>query len=291
VLVVRHEPELSLTTDVAERTEFAGRRCTRTVDGLTMSGWFAEDFTLAELKTLWTRERMPDVRRGNTLYNGRARIATLAEVLRLRAHLSAELRREVGVSVETKHETYFARRGTPLEPALVDEVRAAGLDHAGAPVLLMSFEPTTLRTLAEAVEVPLLQLLEPVGAPADLLAAGDPRDYPALATAEGLAETAGYAAAIGPDKSQVIGLDAAGVASGPTGLVEQAHAAGLLVLPYTFRNENLFVPADLRTDDDPAAFGDAFAEYAAHLDAGVDGWISDHPDTAVSAREAALERI
>jgi glycerophosphoryl diester phosphodiesterase len=152
--------------------------------------------------------------------------------------------------------------------------------------VLMSFEPTTLRTLADAVEVPLLQLLEPVGAPADLVAAGDPRDHTDLVTAEGLAEIAGYAAAVGPDKAQVIAPTGA-----PTGLVERARAVGLRVLPYTFRNENLFLPPDLRTDADPAAFGDAFAEYAAHLAAGVDGWISDHPDTAVSAREAALESV
>jgi glycerophosphoryl diester phosphodiesterase len=291
VLVARHEPDLGLTTDVAERPEFADRRCTRTVDGIACTGWFAEHFTLAEIKTLWAVERTPTVRQGNTLYARRHRVATFAEIVDLRARLSAELGRQIGVCVETKHEAYFAANGTPLEPALVDALAAAGLDQAGAPVLLMSFEPTTLRRLSDQVLVPLVQLIEAVGAPADLVAAGDPTTYADLVTPEGLAGIAGYADAIGPDKAQVIGLDTAGASTGPTGLVGRAHAVDLRVFPWTYRNENRFLPAELRSDGGPAAYGDAFAEYAAHLEAGVDGLISDHPDTAVSARAFALDPV
>jgi glycerophosphoryl diester phosphodiesterase len=291
VLVARHEPELSLTTDVADRPEFADRRCTRTVDGMAFNGWFAEDFTLLEIKTLWATERTPADRQGNTLYARRHRVATFAEVLALRTRLSAELGRSVGVCVETKHEAHFAARGTPLEPALVDALAVAGLDRAGAPVLLMSFEPTTLRALDRQVEVPLVQLIEPEGAPADLVAAGDPTTYADLVGSDGLAAVAGYADAIGPDKAQVIGVDAAGASTGATGLVERAHALDLRVFPWTYRNENRFLPAELRSEGGPAAFGDAFAEYAAHLAAGVDGLITDHPDTAVSARAFALDPV
>jgi glycerophosphoryl diester phosphodiesterase len=291
VLVARHEPELGLTTDVAERAEFADRRCTRTVDGDTATGWFVEDFTLAELKTLWATERTPAVRQGNTLYARRHRVATFQEILDLRARLSAELGRQIGVCVETKHEAHFARRGVPLEPALVDVLTAAGLEHMGAPVLLMSFEPTTLRALSEQVGVPLVQLIEPAGSPADLVAAGDPRTYADLVGPTGLADIAEYADAIGPDKAQVIGLDAAGTSTGPTGLVDRAHAVDLRVFPWTYRNENQFLPAELRNDGGPSAYGDAFAEYAAHLATGVDGLITDHPDTAVSARAFALDPV
>jgi glycerophosphoryl diester phosphodiesterase len=291
VLVARHEPELGLTTDVADHPEFADRRCTRTVDGVDLAGWFVEQFTLAELKTLWATERVPVVRQGNTLYGRRHRVATFAEILDLRARLSVELGRRIGVCVETKHEAYFAAQGRPLEPVLVEALTVAGLDRPGAAVLLMSFEPTTLRTLSSRLEVPLVQLIEPFGAPADLVAAGDPRTYADLVSPAGLTGIADYADAIGPDKAQVIGLDPAGASTGPTGLVDRAHGLDLRVLPWTYRNENRFLPAELRTGDGPAAYGDAFAEYAAHLAAGVDGWISDHPDTAVSAREAALEKV
>ena len=271
VLVARHEPELGLTTDVAEHPEFADRRTRRDVDGTAVDGWFVEDFTLVELRTLRARERMPRLRRTNTLDNGRQPVPTLVQILRLRARLSAELGRPVGVCVETKHEHHFAARGHPLEPVLVQALTAAELNHAGAPVLLMSFGPDTLHILRDRVDVPLVRLVKPADPVTDT-------DLAAIAT---------YADAIGPDKAQVVGLDRAGATTGPTGLVERAHAADLPVLAWTFRNENRFLPADLRRAADPAAYGDASAEYAAHLAAGVDGLITDHPDTAVAARAAA----
>jgi glycerophosphoryl diester phosphodiesterase len=284
VLVARHEPEIGGTTDVADRAEFAGRRTTKTIDGVEYTGWFTEDFTLAELRTLRAVERIPEARQENTVYDGRYGIPTLAEVLELRERLSRELRREIGVYPETKHPTYFAGIGLPLEPALVTALRDARLDRRTAPVFVQSFETTNLRALASELDVPLVALIAGSGAPADLVAAGDPRTFADLVTPEGLADLATFAAGIGPDKNLVVGRDATGALAGPTGLVEAAHAAGLLVHPYTFRNENQFLPADLRRGSSPTDWGDPFAEYAAFFAAGVDGLFSDHPDTAVAAR-------
>jgi glycerophosphoryl diester phosphodiesterase len=154
-------------------------------------------------------------------------------------------------------------------------------------VFVQSFETTNLRELSGELDVPLVQLLSATGAPADLVAAGDPRTYADLVTDEGLADVATYAAGIGPDKTQVIARDAAGALGAPTGLVERAHAVDLLVHPYTFRNENQFLPTDLRSGPDPTAYGDPFDEYAAYFAAGVDGVFADNPDTAVAARAAS----
>src|SRR3954454_1982824 len=284
VLVCRHEPEIGGTTDVAAHPEFAARKTTKVLDGVPTTGWFAEDFTLAELKTLRAKERIPDVRQENTIYDGRFQIPTFDEVLALRERLSDELGRQVGIYPETKHPTYFAAQGKPLEPLLVAALDRAGLNRPDAPVFVQSFETTNLRALHDELRVPLVQLLSATGAPADLVAAGDPRTYADLVTDAGLADIVSYAAAIGPDKTQVIARDAAGNLGAPTGLVGRAHAAGLLVHPYTFRNENQFLPADLRSGTDPNAYGNVFAEYAAYFAAGVDGVFADNPDTAVAAR-------
>jgi glycerophosphoryl diester phosphodiesterase len=284
VLVSRHEPEISGTTDVAAHPEFAARRVTKDLDGVPLTGWFTEDFTLAELKTLRAVERIPDVRQENTIYNGRFEIPTFQEVLDLRARLSDELGREIGVYPETKHPTYFAAQGKPLEPALVKTLNDNGLNRTDAPVFVQSFETTNLRELRGQLDVRLVQLLSATGAPFDLVAAGAPGTYADLVTPAGLADIASYADGIGPDKNMVVARDAAGNLGAPTGLVDAAHAVDLLVHPYTFRNENQFLPADLRSSADPTAYGNVFAEYAAFFAAGVDGVFSDNPDTAVEAR-------
>ncbi|MBC8093493.1 MAG: glycerophosphodiester phosphodiesterase [Pseudonocardia sp.] len=286
VLVARHEPEFGGTTDVADHPEFADRETTKTIDGVEYTGWFTEDFTLAELKTLRAKERLPEVRQENTIYDGRFEIPTFSEVLELRESLSEELGREIGVYPETKHPTYFQGLDLPLEPALVKALDDAGLNEADAPVFVQSFETANLRALSDELEVPLVQLLDSEGSPADFVAAGDPRTYLDLITTDGLADIAGYAAGIGPFKNMVITRDAAGALGAPTTLVDDAHAAGLLVHPYTFRNENQFLPAEFRTAGGDTAYGDVFAEYDAFFDAGVDGVFSDNPDTAVEARNA-----
>ncbi|WP_214367427.1 glycerophosphodiester phosphodiesterase [Pseudonocardia sp. H11422] len=291
VLVARHEPEIGGTTDVAARPEFAERRTTKTIDGVAYEGWFAEDFTLAELRTLRATERIPEIRQENTLYDSRYRVPTFDEVLALRERLSHELGREIGVYPETKNPSYFASIGHPLEPALVEEIERAGLNRPDAPVFVQSFETQNLRALRGQLQVGLIQLLDATGAPADLAVAGDPRRYADLVTPQGLADIATYADGIGPDKDLVIGRNASGVLGEPTALVTDAHAVGLLVHPYTFRNENRFLPAQFRSRGGEAEYGDAFAEYEAFLRAGVDGVFTDNPDTAVAARAALLEPV
>ncbi|WP_222196023.1 glycerophosphodiester phosphodiesterase [Modestobacter italicus] len=290
VLVCRHENEISGTTDVADRPEFADRRTTKTVDGVELTGWFTEDFTLAELKTLRAVERLPELREENTLYDGLFAVPTLDEFLELRRDLSRELRRDVGAYIETKHPTYFDGVGLSLEEPLLADLREARLDRRNSPVFLQSFETANLRELdAARVRVPLVQLLSAGGAPADLVAAGDPRTYADLSTAAGLAEIAEYADGVGPEKSQVIPLEADGTLGEPTSFVADAHAVDLLVHPYTFRNENAFLPADLDEGADPAAYGRAIEEQLRFWEAGVDGIFTDNPDTGVVTRDLFLD--
>jgi glycerophosphoryl diester phosphodiesterase len=281
VLVARHENEIGGTTDVADHPEFAGRRTTKVVDGVSLTGWFTEDFTLAELKTLRAKERIPELRPRNTLYDGRYEVPTLQEVVDLAARLSRELGRRVGLYPETKHPTYFRSIGLPLEPPLVRTLRRNGLDDRKARVFVQSFEAGNLRALDREVDVPLVQLLDAAGR----RPAGETRTYGEMATPAGLRDVARYADGVGPAKGYLLPRDAAGRSQVPTAFVRDAHAAGLQVHPYTFRNENAFLPLELRSSADPAAYGDAFAEYRQFFELGVDGVFSDNPDTAVAARE------
>ncbi|KGH48309.1 glycerophosphodiester phosphodiesterase [Modestobacter caceresii] len=290
VLVCRHENEISGTTDVADRPEFADRQTTKTIDGVELTGWFTEDFTLAELQTLRAVERLPELREENTLYDGLFAVPTLDEFLQLRADLSRELRREIGAYIETKHPTYFDGIGLSLEEPLVADLREADLDRRRSPVFLQSFETTNLRELdAAGVKVPLVQLLSASGAPADLVAAGLPYTYADLSTAVGLAVISRYADGVGPEKSQVIPLAEDGTLGEPTSFVADAHAVDLLVHPYTFRNENEFLPAELDEGTDPAAYGRALEEQLAFWAAGVDGIFTDNPDTGVLTRDLFLD--
>ena len=285
VLVSRHENEIGGTTDVAQRPEFADRRTTKVIDGTELTGWFTEDFTLAELKTLRAIERIPDLRPNNTIYNGRFEVPTLQEVLDLRARLSKELGREIGVAPETKHPSYFARIGLPLEPALVRTLDENGLNRAKAKVVVQSFEVGNLERLDDQLEVGLVQLISNSGAPQDFVEAGDPRTYADMVTPDGLKEIATYADVIGPDTKVVLPVDEQGYLTEPTRVVADAHAAGLKVVPYTVRAENNFLPADFRSSEDKAAWGDVFAFHAALFAQGIDGIFADHPDIAVQARD------
>jgi glycerophosphoryl diester phosphodiesterase len=288
VLVARHENEISGTTDVADHPEFADRYTTKTFDGRTVSGWFTEDFTLAELKTLRAVERLPAVRPDNTRYDGRFEIPTLAEVLDLVARESRRRREVVGVYPETKHPTYFREIGLGLEEPLVAELRAHHLDRPNAEVFIQSFETGNLKSLAGQVRVPLVQLVDASGAPYDLQASGDDRTYADLVTPEGLREIATYADAVGANKDLVLPRNEAGETTEPSALVDDAHATGLDVHVWTMRDENMFMARNYWNGVDPHAKGDADAEYADFFAAGVDGVFSDHPDTAVAAREEWL---
>ena len=273
VLVARHEPELGGTTDIASRPEFADRYTTRVVDGRPCTGWFVDDLTLAELRTLRAIERLPALRPANTYFDGRYPVPTFAEILDLRARLSAQLGRTIGVYPETKKPGYFGGRGVPLEPALVDALRGAGLDAPDAPVFVQSFDPASLRQLRPALRVPLVRLIDD--------------DTPQLAAPESLAAVAEHADAVGVHKDLVVPRTAAGTLGPPAPLVADAHALGLAVHAFTFRDENTFLPTDLRRGSRAGDRGDGRAECVAFLRAGVDGLFADDPATAVAARALA----
>jgi glycerophosphoryl diester phosphodiesterase len=289
-LVARHEPEISGTTDVAKHPEFANRKKTLVIDGVPTTGWFTQDFTLAELKTLRAVERIPANRPHNTLYNGRYQIATFQEVLDLTQRLGKELHRTLGTYPEVKHSTFFQSIGNPTEPKLVAALKKNGLDRPDAPAIIQSFEVSNLIALHKQVRTPLLQLTSASGAPADFVAKGDPRTYADIVSASGLREVAKYAKYLGPDKAQIIPRDKNDNLGTPTALVADAHKAGLKVQPYTFRNENPFLPANLRSSAEPDAYGDVFTEEAAFFKAGVDGFFADQPDTALESLHAFLGR-
>lgn len=269
-LVARHENEISGTTDVAQHPEFADRQTTKTIDGERISGWFAEDFTLAELRTLRARERLPELR--STDFDGRFMVPTFAEIIELAQ------REGVGIYTETKHPSYFGALGMPLEEPLVAALKAAGWTSADAPAFIQSFEVANLRRLADMTDVRLVQLI------------GDPRSgqpvdesgvtYADMLTPAGLTRIAEYAAGVGPDKALVIRDGAA------TGLVEAAHGAGLAVHPWTFRRENMFLPAEYQRERDPRMPGNLAGEICAHLALGVDGIFTDNPKEAVAARQS-----
>ncbi len=287
VLVARHENEISGTTDVASQAKFAGRKTTKVIDGTSITGWFTEDFTLAELRTLRAKERIPAIRQRNTIYDGRYRIPTLTEVIRLTRRLSRELGREIGIYPETKHPTYFRSIGLPLERPLVQTLRRHNLDDRADKVFVQSFETKNLRALDRRIDTKLVQLLGSRSSrPYDLVVDGDTRTYADLATPAGLREIARYADGVGPSKDYIVPRDAAGNSLAPTSFVRDAHRVGLLVHPYTFRNENTFLPLELRRGTDPAAYGSSLAEYEQFYGLGVDGLFSDNPDTAAEVRSA-----
>lgn len=261
VLVTRHENEISLTTDVAARPEFADRKTTKQIDGKPVTGWFTEDFTLAELKSLKVT--------GSPHDGPEFRIATFEEVL----DLVDRTGRTVGLYPETKHPTHFDRLGLSLEEPLVEALRQRGYEGAEAPIFIQSFEVGNLKELNRMTDLRLVQLLDSEGCPAD-----SSTPYSQMTTPEGLAEVATYADGIGPWKEQVRG----------TSLVQDAHSQGLLVHPYTFRAENEHLPAELRSSD-PKGLGDLESEVRSYLEAGVDGVFANHPDQAVRARDKFLQ--
>jgi len=289
VLVARHEPNITDTTDVADHPEFASRKTTKTIDGVAQTGWFTDDFTLAELKTLRAKERLPLVRQRNTIYDGHYQVPTFQEVIDLSKQLSRELARPIGIYPETKHPTYFRSEGLPLEELLVQTLNRNGLNRRGAKVFVQSFEVNNLKALDKVLKVPLVQLLD---SPNLFPAHGSGKSYGEIATAAGLREVATYADGVGPFKDYIIPRDASNHSLPPTSFVADAHDAGLVVHPYTFRNENQFLPAEDRKGDPvdpnfPNLYGNAFAEDKRFFAAGVDGIFTDNSDTGVAARREA----
>jgi glycerophosphoryl diester phosphodiesterase len=288
VLVARHEPAIGATTDVADHPEFAGRRTTKVIDGVTFANdWFTDDFTLAELKTLRAKERLPDLRQHNTIYDGRYEIPTFQEVIDLRDELSRELHRKVGLVPELKHSTYFRSEGLGLEEPFVQTLRDNHIADRGGKVTVQSFEVGNLKVLdRELPGVPLVQLFDAKTLkPGDVLAAGGSTTYGQMATPAGLREVARYADVASPSKDYIVPRDAAGNSLAPTSFIHDAHDAGLDVVAYTFRAENSFLPLELRSSANPADYGNAIAEFKQFFDLGVDGVFTDNADIAKAARD------
>ncbi len=274
VLVARHENEISDTTDVADK--FPDRKTTKVVDGVPVTGYFTEDFSLAEIRTLRARERLPFRGHG---HDGLYAVPTFEEIVALARAKEKETGRVVGLYPETKHPSYFRSIGLALEPRLAAVLRQNGYDAADAPVFIQSFEPGSLQELRGMTRVPLILLYEsPDKRPYDLVLAGDPRTYGDLATPAALAAIAGFARGIGPYKRLIVPQNPDGSLGTATTLVADAHAVGLLVHPYTFRDEPRFLAPDYA--------GDPAREYAQFFALGVDGVFSDFPDTAAAARDA-----
>jgi glycerophosphoryl diester phosphodiesterase len=296
VLVVRHENEISGTTDVASRPDYADRRTTKTIDGTEVTGWFTKDFTLTELKTLRAKERLPELRPANTRFDGMFAVPTLEEVLALvqgvneqRQHMATDEKgrhlKPIGVYPETKHPSYFADIGLPMEEALVALLERYGYQGKDAPVFIQSFEVANLKQLAKITDLRLVQLLNETGKPFDFVVTSDARTYADLAQLAGLAEIATYASGIGVPKSLLIPQTPDGALGTPTSLVDDAHANGLIMHSFTFRAEHYFLPTDFQSSADQAAYGDLAGEVERFLALGIDGFFTDHPDIGVQARD------
>ncbi|MBE9057815.1 glycerophosphodiester phosphodiesterase [Sphaerospermopsis sp. LEGE 08334] len=273
VLIARHENEISATTDIAEHPEFAHLRTTKIIDGEIITGWFTEDFTLAEIKTLRAQERIPQLRSFNTTYNGIYTIPTLEEIIDLAEKKSIEKNRKIGIYPETKHPTYFQSIDLELETPLL-----TALEKTHVPVFIQSFEVSNLKTLAKKTNIPLVQLINDSGKPYDFVMSDNPRTYQHMSKPAGLRKIAEYAQAIGVNKNLIIPRDSQGKLISPTSLVNHAHKENLLVHAWTFRNENYFLPLDFQ--DNPQE------EYKLFFELGIDGVFSDFIDTAVNARAA-----
>ncbi|WP_367126095.1 glycerophosphodiester phosphodiesterase [Streptomyces phytohabitans] len=283
-LVCRHENDITGTTDVADHPEFAARKTTKKVDGIDLTGWFSEDFTLAELKTLRAVERLPKERQRNTVYDGRWEIPTFEEVLRWADRKGRERGRPVWLHIETKHPSYFRGLGLGLEKPLARLLRKYGRDRAHAPNFVQSFEPGSIERLSRLVDCPGVVLLDAADTrPWDFVEAGDPRTVADLVKPEGLAWTARFAKGIGPTLDLIIPRNADGSLGEPTTLVRDAHAKHLVLHPYTMRNENTFLPMDFRRGSDPYAYGDVFGALRTWFATGIDAIFSDNPDTALLA--------
>lgn len=276
VLIARHENEISETTDVA--TKFPDRKKTKTIDGKTVTGWFTEDFTLNEIKTLRAKERLAF---RDHSYDGQFEIPTFKEIVELALKQSEKTKRVIGLYPETKHPTYFKSIGLPLEKALVQELKNAGLNTKKSPVFIQSFELTNLKQLNKITPVPLIYLIDdPELIPADFQASGDKRTYLQMLSDEGLKEIKKTADGIGPYKRYIVtAKDDKKLTT--TDLVNRAHSIGLLVHPYTFRSEEKYLLKDYNKDSQ--------AEYLEFFALGVDGVFTDFPDHAVKARELFLK--
>ena len=286
VLVLRHENEISGTTDVAEHPEFAGLRTTRLVDGTAHTGWFTEDFTWAQLSTLRARERLPAIRTGSATFDYRYPILRLSDLMSIIDEQSQRLGRELTLVAEIKHATHFESIGLPL-----DELFAAEVAGWATPTNLVveSFEQTVLGAIRDrGVPGRYVYLVEASGSPADLVARFGRKalSYSAHLTSAGLARLAAQVDGVSVDKALLLQRDAGANVTGTTDLVDRAHAAGLLAFTWTLRAENRFLPRNLRRGSTQRDYGDWLAEFRLILGTGVDGVFADQPDLVIDALAA-----
>ncbi len=285
VLVARHENEISGTTDVADHSEFADRPVTKTIDGEAVTGWFTEDFTLAELRTLRARERLPQVRPVNTRFDGLFQVPTLAEIIALVRAKEAETGRRVGLYPELKHSAYFQSIGHDTAAVLVSQLREAGYRTADDPVFIQSFEVGALQRLNAMTEMRLVQLVSAQGGPADRRGL----TYADMLTPRGLAEVAEYADGIGAELSLLVNADAES-----TGLTEMAHTAGLLTHAWTVRREREFAPNWARGSGPqtaPINAGCPYLIWEVLARIGVDGAFTDNPGWADAVLGQSVDYI
>ena len=288
ILVARHENEISATTDVASRPEFAARKTTKPIEGAQVTGWFTEDFTLAELKTLTCRERLPDLRPASAKFDGQAPILTFQEVIDIARAGSIKAGRVIGVYPEMKHPGYFASIGLPLEERLAQAIRTNGYDSPAAAIFVQCFEIGALKTFGRFSRARRVMLLDKEGGPADQ----SNQRYADMVTPDGLKAIRAFAEGIGPNQGLVLNLDAEPFPA-DTGLVKAAHDAGLLVHSWTARRENAFLPKRLQRGDAKRADfsrspGDIHGLLMALYMTGIDGVFSDFPALAVKARDDAM---
>lgn len=314
VLIARHEPMLArvnldasgnivfgadgkpvlnrtdTSTNVWELEKYSDRLTVKTLDGTKVGGWWAEDFTAAEIRTdIRTQERLRDLRTGNNAYNNQFVIPTLQEVIDLAKAKSVETGRTIGIYPETKHPTYFknfsdANGLQRMEDTLVATLHANYGNTASAPVYIQSFEVSNLQYVNTLTDIRIAQLLNGGGRPYDFTVAGDLRTYAQLAEldADGLLFIDGYADGVGANTNLLIPL-VGGVLGTPTSLIADAHSLGLEVHAWTFRAENVFLPNEFDSSSDPAAFGDMKGQILAFTALGLDGFFTDHPDIGVAA--------
>lgn len=293
-LVARHENNITGTTDVANHPEFASRKTKKTIDGQVEEGWFVEDFTLAELKTLRAKERMPQFRQHNTLYDNLYQIPTFQEIIDLVKWKEKAQKRRIGIYPEAKHPSYFSSIGLANDERIIELLSKNGYSKKTDPIFIQCFEPSTLKKLRAKTKLHLIQLIEEDGQPYDWTLNKDTRQSKDMVSEVGLKEIARYADGIGPSKNLIVPRDVEGNLLQATKLVERAHKYGLAVHPWTFRNENNFLPKDLRNGDINAAdfksyYGNALEEYKRFYELGIDGVFSESPDTAIEARRMFSE--
>lgn len=295
VLVTRHENEIGGTTNVSTLTQFADRKTTKNIDGKDLTGWFTEDFTLSELQQLKARERIPEFRPANTVYNDLYPVPTLEQVIELAEANYKKTGKIIGLYIETKHPTYFKNHNLAMEDTLLKTLAKYEYTRDIAPVYLQSFEVQNLKDLKRELDLhktlkhaQIIQLYDAkTSQPADFVESGETKTYADLATAQGLKDVAKYANGVGPSKGYILNFNDNGSVQ-TTSFISDAHAAGLKVHPYTFRPENNFLPTPLKCSQDKPAERcptGALKEFEAYFKAGVDGVFTDDP---ALGREAVI---